>query len=121
VADLFHITDRETWLSAARAGEYRMSTRGLTLERQGFIHCSLRPQLAAVAEFVYGDAPDDELVVLVIDSERVGAPIRFEAAEPGGPEYPHIYGALPASAVTEAITVSRDAAGHLVLPRGLDA
>ena len=116
VADLFHITERDTWLAAARVGEYRMSTRGTTLEKAGFIHCSLRHQLHAVAEFVYGDAPDEELVVLVIDSDRVGAVIRFEAAEPDGPEYPHIYGALPVSAVIETITVSRDAEGHLLLP-----
>jgi uncharacterized protein (DUF952 family) len=116
VAELFHITERETWLSAARTGEYRMSTRGIALESQGFIHCSLRNQLPAVADFVYGDVPDDELVVLVIDSDQVGAPIRFEAAEPGGPEYPHVYGALPVGAVTGTMTVSRDAAGHLVLP-----
>lgn len=93
-----------------------MSTRGITLESQGFIHCSLRHQLPAVAEFVYSDVPEDELVILVIDSDQVGAPIRFEAAEPGGPEYPHIYGPLPMGAVTDTITVSRDAAGHLVLP-----
>lgn len=43
-------------------------------------------------------------------------PIRFEAAEPGGPEYPHSYGALPVGAVTGMSTVSRDAAGRLVLP-----
>lgn len=116
MAELFHITERETWLSAARAGEYRMSTRGITLGTQGFIHCSFRHQLTAVAEFVYGDVPDAELVVLVIDSDRVGAPIRFEAAEPDGPEYPHVYGALPVGAVIATIAVSRDAAGHLVLP-----
>src|SRR5215469_2100477 len=92
-----------------------MSTRGITLEDQGFIHCSLRDQLPGIAELVYGDVADDELVVLVIDSEKVAAPIRFDAAIQGGPEYPHIYGALPVSAVIDAVRVGRDAAGHLVL------
>jgi uncharacterized protein (DUF952 family) len=55
-------------------------------------------------------------VVLVIDSSRISAPIRYEAAEPGGKQYPHIYGALPVSAVTNAIDVSRDSAGDLALP-----
>lgn len=91
-----------------------MSTRGITLQDQGFIHCSLRHQLRGVAEFLYSDA--DELVVLVIDSSRVPAPVRFEAAGPGSEEYPHIYGALPAGAVTSVITVSRDPDGRLVLP-----
>lgn len=116
MAELFHITERSTWLEAAQAGEYRMSTRGITLADQGFIHCSLRQQLPAVAELVYSDVDDDELVVLVIDSDRISAPIRYEAAEAGGQEFPHIYGALPATAVTDAIRVRRDAAGHLVMP-----
>jgi uncharacterized protein (DUF952 family) len=116
MAELLHITDRATWLEAARAGEYRMSTRGVTLEEQGFIHCSLRHQLRPVAEFRYGDAPADQLVVLVIDSGRVPAQIRYQAAEPGGDEFPHIYGPLPALAVTDVVAVSRDADGRLVLP-----
>jgi len=114
MAELFHITERACWLEGARAGEYRMSTRGITLQDQGFIHCSLRHQLRGVAEFLYSDA--DELVVLVIDSARVPAPVRFEAAGPGAQKYPHIYGPLPAGAVTSVITVSRDPDGRLVLP-----
>jgi uncharacterized protein (DUF952 family) len=56
VAELFHITERAAWLQAVPAREYRMSTRGVTLEEQGYIHCSLRHQLRGVAELVYGDA-----------------------------------------------------------------
>jgi len=114
MAELFHITERAAWLEAARSGCYRMSTRGVTLEDQGFIHCSLRHQLRGVAELVYGDA--DDLVVLVIDSAKVPAPVRYEASGPGAEEYPHIYGALPTDAVTAVITVCRDEAGRLILP-----
>jgi len=114
--ELFHITERVTWLEAVPTGEYRMSTRGITLADQGFIHCSQRHQVSAVAEFVYGDVNDDELVVLVIDVNQVSAPIRHEAVEPGGPEYPHVYGALPVNAVTDVLAISRDTAGLLVLP-----
>jgi uncharacterized protein (DUF952 family) len=117
MADLFHITERAAWLQAAGTGEYRISTRGVTLEDQGFIHCSLRHQLRGVAEFLYSDA--DDLVVLVIDSEKVPAPIRYEAPEPGAEKYPHIYGALSADAVTSVIAVRRDAAGRLVLPESM--
>lgn len=116
MAELFHITERGIWLEAVTSGEYRMSTRGMTLAEQGFIHCSLRHQLRGVAEYLYGDADADDLVVLAIDSERVPATVRYEAPEPGGEQYPHIYGALPASAVTEVVAVTRDAAGRLVLP-----
>ena len=46
----------------------------------------------------------------------VAAPVRFEAPGPDAEQYPHIYGALPASAVTSVIAVSRDPAGRLILP-----
>jgi uncharacterized protein (DUF952 family) len=112
---LFHFADRGEWLAAAAAGEYRMSTRGVTLDEQGFIHCSLRDQLHVVA-LCYADVNADDLVVLVIDSDRVPAPVRYEAPKPGAEEYPHIYGPLPAAAVTRVVPVARDPAGRLILP-----
>ncbi len=114
MAELLHITKRTAWLEASRAGEYRRSTRGVTLENQGFIHCSLRHQLRGVAEFLCSEA--DDLVVLVIDSARLPASVRYEAPSPGAEKYPHIYGPLPTDAVTDVIAVSRDSAGRLVLP-----
>jgi uncharacterized protein (DUF952 family) len=114
MAELLHITNRDSWHEAVGSGEYRMSTRGVTLEQQGFIHCSLRHQLRPVAELVYSDA--DDLVVLVIDSEQVPADVRYEPAVPGGERYPHIYGALPVSAVTDVISVGRDGSGRMILP-----
>jgi uncharacterized protein (DUF952 family) len=115
VAELFHLTERCAWLGALQAGEYVMSTRGITLAEQGFIHCSRRHQLPAVAQLVYGDAGDHDLVVLVIDDSRVPAEVRYEAAE-AGEAYPHIYGPLPVAAVTDVIAVSRNASGALVMP-----
>ncbi len=114
MTQFFHITQAAAWLEARAAGEYRLSTRGVTLEQQGFIHCSLRRQLRGVAELVYGDA--DDLVVLVIDPARLPVPVRFEAQEPGAEQYPHIYGALPVDAVASVFPVSRDRCGRLVLP-----
>jgi uncharacterized protein (DUF952 family) len=115
MAELFHITERASWMETARVAEYRMSTRGITLDEQGYIHCSLRHQLTAVAETIYDDA--DDLVILVIDSGKLADPVRYEAPELGAEEYPHIYGSLPADAVIEVFTVCRDDAGRLVLPQ----
>lgn len=70
------------------------------------IHCS-------VAEAIYGDA--DDLVVLVIDAARLPSPVRYEGTS-GGEQYPHIYGPVPAGAVTDVIPVGRDTAGRLILP-----
>jgi uncharacterized protein (DUF952 family) len=114
MAELLIITERANWEQAAEAGEYRMSTRGRTLEEEGFIHSSLRHQLRRVAEKYYADA--DDLVVLVVDSARLTSPLRFEAPPGHDEQYPHIYGAVPADAVAEVIAVTRDAAGRMVLP-----
>lgn len=104
MAELLHLTERALWEAAKETGTYEMSTRGLTLEEVGFIHGSLRHQLPAVAELLYGadrEPVDDELVVLVIDSDLLTAPVRYEPPAPGATEkYPHIYGPLPAGAVT---------------------
>jgi uncharacterized protein (DUF952 family) len=113
VTELFHITERAAWVEALQAGEYRISTRGMTLEEVGFIHCSLHHQLREVAEYLHGDAED--LVVLVIDSTRLPVPVRYEAPEPGAEQYPHVYGAVPMHAVTEVVSAHRDTAGRLVL------
>ncbi|SCK22545.1 DUF952 domain-containing protein [Streptomyces sp. WMMB 322] len=116
MAELLHITERSSWEAARAAGTYEMSTRGRTLEEVGFIHCSLRHQLPQVAEMLYSDTDPSALVVLVIDSERLTAPVRFEPPEPALPnaggedgegargggaaeEFPHIYGPLPVPAV----------------------
>lgn len=114
MAELFHLADRAEWLAAAAAGEYRISTRGVTLAEQGFIHCSRRQQLRDVAERYYADA--DDLVLLVIDSDRVASPIRYESPPDSLETYPHIYGPLPADAVTAALAVGRDREGRIMLP-----
>jgi uncharacterized protein (DUF952 family) len=116
VTDLLHLARSQDWLGAQRAGsgDYRISTRGRTLEQEGFIHCSLPHQLRGVAEALYADA--DDLVVLVIDSVRLTDPVRYEAAEAGGEQYPHLYGPLPLDAVMRVVPVSRDETGRFVLP-----
>ncbi len=40
---------------AGTSGSYVMSTRGRTLEQEGFVHFSTRDRLPRVAAFVYGD------------------------------------------------------------------
>lgn len=99
---ILHITERPLWEAARERGVYEMSTRGRTLQEEGFIHCSTREQLPRVADFLYGgyDGPD-ELVVLVVDLARVGVPVRYESVEPGGEEFPHVYGPVPVEAVVD--------------------
>ncbi|SDL21440.1 DUF952 domain-containing protein [Streptomyces indicus] len=104
MTEIVHLTERTLWDEAVRAGVYAQSTRGRTLAEEGFVHCSTWEQLPDVASFLYPDADAPgrralELVLLVIESERLSVPVRYEAAAPGGPEFPHIYGPVPTEAV----------------------
>ncbi|HWU08829.1 MAG TPA: DUF952 domain-containing protein [Streptomyces sp.] len=110
---LLHLTEEPLWEAARRAGTYEMSTRGRTLREEGFIHCSLPHQLPAVARALYGPDKED-LVVLVIDTGRLTAPVRYEAMKAGGEEFPHLYGPLPVSAVVEV----RSWSGHMAPEEG---
>jgi uncharacterized protein (DUF952 family) len=117
MADLPHITEIlcET---AERAGSYRISTRGVSLEYQGFIHCYLPHQLRGVAEASYADV--SELVVLVNDEARLAAEVRYEDGG-DGERYPHIYGPLPVSSVSDVFPVRRDETGRMILPENRQA
>ncbi|MGW1800499.1 DUF952 domain-containing protein [Streptomyces sp. NPDC001984] len=99
---IVHITERAVWDAARERGTYEMSTRGRTLQEQGFIHFSTRDQLPRVAAFLYGsyDGPD-ELVVLVVDPGLLRVPVKYEAVEPDGEEFPHVHGPVPVEAVVD--------------------
>ncbi|KOU67577.1 glutathione S-transferase [Streptomyces sp. MMG1533] len=98
---ILHITERSLWEAARARGTYEMSTRGRTLQEEGFIHCSTRAQLPRTAAFYEGV---DDLVVLVVDPSRLDAPVKYEAAKPGGEEFPHVYGPIPVDAVVDVET-----------------
>ncbi|MFE9019688.1 DUF952 domain-containing protein [Streptomyces sp. NPDC007808] len=99
---ILHITERSLWDAARERGTYEISTRGRTLQEEGFIHCSTRAQLPAVAGFLYGSYDgSDELVVLVVDPGRLDVPVKYEAPQPGGEKFPHVYGPIPVGAVVD--------------------
>lgn len=98
---IYHAALPDDWDAARRVGEYRMSTRGVTLEQEGFIHCSRRHQVEGVAQRFYADVP--ELVLLTIDPARLAVPVVDEPPADGIDElFPHVYGPIPVDAVVRA-------------------
>lgn len=95
---LFHLALRHDWESALRAGEYRVSTLGRTLEQEGYLHASYRHQVQGVRDGFYADVPDD-LVLLEIDPGRLDVPVVVEVPDGGAEAFPHLYGPLPTAAV----------------------
>ena len=89
-------------------------------ERDGFVHCTQGAGLLLrVANAFYKDMPGD-FVVLVIDEDRLAAPVKYEPPIPvsgGGPIssdailFPHVYGPIDRQAIVDVVGVRRDAHG----------
>lgn len=96
---LFHLALPADWDVAVSLGEYRTSTRGRTLDEEGFVHCARAEQVTGVANRFYADL--DRLLVLRLDPSAIPSEIRDEPAVEGGTErFPHVYGPIPVAAVT---------------------
>jgi glutathione S-transferase len=104
VRELFHIALPDDWAAAQRAGQVTDSTRGMSLEQEGYIHCSYAEQVAGVAARFYADLP--EVVVLRIDPARLASPVIEEDLVGSGELFPHVYGPIELGAVVEARTAS---------------
>lgn len=105
---IIHICSSALW-AAAKHSEYRCAS----LESQGFIHCSMPDQVIEVADYLFRGHRG--LILLVIDPDRVIAPIRYEDAG-NGKLYPHIYGPLNSSAVLAVEPFEPNADGTFDLP-----
>jgi uncharacterized protein (DUF952 family) len=96
--EILHIALPDDWSAARDGGEYRISTRGVSLDDEGFIHCSYPNQIETVANRFFSDL--SELVLLHIEPELLDAEIRKEPAAAGDGElFPHVYGPIPTTAV----------------------
>ncbi len=107
---IFHITKSEEWERATREGVYR--TR--TLASEGFIHCSRSEQVVRVANTLFRGQTG--LVLLEIDTSRVGAEIRYENCEGGQEVFPHIYGALELDSVVRVLAFEPGEDGSFAVP-----
>jgi uncharacterized protein (DUF952 family) len=107
---IYHITAGADWAQARRDGAYRLSTRGVTLAQEGFIHASTARQVPLVANAFYQG--DSGLVVLVIDTDLVEPDIRYEQPPGSSETFPHIYGPLSVAAVVGVRPLAADASGR---------
>ena len=107
---IYHAALPADWAAAQRSGTYTTSTRGRSLAEEGFIHASYEHQVADVLDRYYADV--DELVLLVIDPDAIGAPVVDESptGNPADERFPHIYGPIPLSAIVESRPWERPAA-----------
>ncbi|HKO41990.1 MAG TPA: DUF952 domain-containing protein [Pyrinomonadaceae bacterium] len=97
MATIFHITKRDEWDRAKQAGTYKAPS----LASEGFIHCSTSDQVIRTANRLFQGQTG--LVLLEIDTDRVGAEIKYENCEGGQENFPHIYGPLNPESVVRVM------------------
>jgi uncharacterized protein (DUF952 family) len=79
----------------------------------GYVHFSTATQLAETLRLHF--AGQGNLVVFSVRAYDLGTALRWEPSR-GGQLFPHLYGALPISAVGQHATVSVDTDGSVTLP-----
>ncbi|WP_436776693.1 DUF952 domain-containing protein [Yinghuangia sp. YIM S09857] len=93
---IYKLLSTREWESAEAAGVFG----GSEVDREdGFIHFSTASQLGGTARRHFGGRTG--LTLLAVDADRLGDGLRWEPSR-GGELFPHLYGDLPAAAVTWA-------------------
>ncbi len=90
---IYHMCRVEEWRAATTRGSYAGSSQDAA---DGFIHFSTAAQIVESA--ARHRAGQSGLVLLAVDAAALGTALRWEPAR-GGQLFPHLYGALPCSAV----------------------
>jgi uncharacterized protein (DUF952 family) len=101
VTVIYHIASVADWKQARKDGAYTTSSRGRTLAGEGFIHASTAGQVSWVANSFYAGVTD--LVLLVIDTGKLGSLLRYDPVPGWDEPFPHIYGPLSPDAVVDAV------------------
>jgi len=96
---IFKIATAAQWTAAQATGVFE----GAPVDRaDGYIHFSTEAQLAETLAKHFAGQRD--LVILAVESEALGAALRWEPSR-GGQLFPHLYGTLPVIAVVEVVAV----------------
>ena len=99
MAVIYHITERKNWEAAKEKGFYETAA----LAEEGFIHCSEERQVADVLSRYF--AGKDDLVKLVIETDKLTSPLYFDWSSSIEDTFPHIYGPINLDAVTDVIAI----------------
>jgi uncharacterized protein (DUF952 family) len=106
---LVHLCSADDWCAAQASGDHRPES----LDANGFVHLSTPEQVHLPANRLYAGRTD--LVLLRIDPARLSSEIKWEpgvASDPDLMVFPHLYGSLPAGAVTSVTPYRADPDGR---------
>lgn len=108
--EIYKVLRLPEWEALGEAEQFAGSPDDL---RDGFIHFSTADQLRGTVERHFG--AEDYLVLLAVDADALGPALKWEASRDGA-LFPHLYGALPISAVLRFASVQRDESDEPVFP-----
>jgi uncharacterized protein (DUF952 family) len=110
VTTIYKICERTAWRLAEQSGSYDGSPADA---RDGFIHFSTAAQLAGtVAKHFAGQR---ELLLIAVDADALAASLKWEPSR-GGDLFPHLYAALPLTAVRWTKPLPDEVGGRRDLP-----
>ncbi|RJF81819.1 DUF952 domain-containing protein [Azospirillum cavernae] len=109
---IHHMCRADEWDAARAAGSYPGSSQDV---QDGFIHFSTAGQVVESA--AKHRAGQGGLILLTVDAVRLDAALRWEPSR-GGQLFPHLYAALPVSAVLRADPLPLGSDGRHVFPAG---
>jgi uncharacterized protein (DUF952 family) len=110
---IYRLLSIEAWRAAQASGSFVGTEHDL---RDGFIHFSTASQVAATAARHYAKQPG--LLLLGVSTEPLGSALRWEPSR-GGALFPHLYGALPLTAVSRVQPLELDPDGKHIFPPDL--
>lgn len=111
---IYHLARKSAWDAAQAAGLYE----GTPEDRaDGFMHFSTAAQVAESAAKHRKGEPD--LILVGADPAALGAALKWEISR-GGQLFPHLYAALPLSAVKRADPLPLGPDGLHVFPKDME-
>lgn len=107
---IFHIVKKDKW------DTYKSNTyyKPHSLEREGYIHCSFVDQIMKVADTFHKNQKD--LLVIVINSKKLGNKLKVEDLFNLKEKYPHVYGVIPMNAIEKIVELMIDEHGDFIKP-----
>ena len=88
--------------------------RDPSLDTEAFIHCSTVEQFLIPANERF--AGRDDLVLLIIDTDRLEIEPVYEDCYESGTRFPHVYGPIPMEAVIDVVDFPPDDDGRFSEP-----
>jgi len=97
---LNHVLTETAWAAALQGGEHAPPE----LARDGFLHCCRAEQLQFVLARHFSGQTN--LLIITFDPALCSAAVKWVKSEPDQPPFPHLFGAIPCSAVVSAAPIS---------------